>query len=198
MTLSSRYDPKTHEAEVYRTWLDADAFRPAERSDKEAFTIAIPPPNVTGVLHMGHALNGTFQDVVIRFQRMCGKDALWIPGTDHAGIATQAVVEKRDPTPKEKKTREELGREEFVRAHLGRGRKNTATSILEQYRRLGASCDWSRTRFTLEPAHVARRARGLRAPVGASDLDLPRRAPRQLGLRAADGRLRRRGRDGAA
>ena len=97
MKLDSRYDPHAHEGRIYQAWLDSDAFTPDPEApeDRERFVIMIPPPNVTGVLHMGHALNGALQDIVIRFQRMRGKDALWLPGTDHAGIATQAVVEKK-------------------------------------------------------------------------------------------------------
>jgi valyl-tRNA synthetase len=131
--------------------MDAGAFTPS--ADKPAgsdpFVIMIPPPNVTGVLHMGHALNGTIQDVLVRFHRMRGRDALWVPGTDHAGIATQAVVEKK-LYAEENKTRQELGREAFV-DRIWDWKEVHGNKILEQYRRLGSSCDWSRTRFTLEP-----------------------------------------------
>ena len=156
--LASRYDPKAHEAAVYDAWLAANAFRPADEpaAGRERFVIMIPPPNVTGVLHMGHALNGTFQDIVIRFQRMQGKDSLWLPGTDHAGIATQAVVEKK-LFAEEKTTRQDLGRESFVEK-VWEWKEVHGNRILEQYRRLGASCDWSRTRFTLEP-HMSRAVR---------------------------------------
>jgi len=150
MELDSRYDPHRHEADVYRAWLDSGAFTPSETPSAERFVIMIPPPNVTGVLHMGHALNGTLQDVVIRFQRMRGRDALWLPGTDHAGIATQAVVEKK-LFAEEKKTRHELGREAFVQ-RIWAWKEEHGNKILEQYRRLGASCDWTRTAFTLDPA----------------------------------------------
>ena len=97
MELESRYDPHAHESDIYDRWMSSGAFTPAAEKpgDAEPFVIMIPPPNVTGVLHMGHALNGTLQDITIRFQRMRGRDALWLPGTDHAGIATQAVVEKK-------------------------------------------------------------------------------------------------------
>ncbi len=149
MELDPRYDPHAHEAAIYRAWLDSGAFTPPAEPRGERFVIMIPPPNVTGVLHMGHALNGTLQDVVIRFQRMRGRDALWLPGTDHAGIATQAVVEKK-LFAEEKKTRHELGREAFV-ARVWEWKEVHGNKILEQYRRLGSSCDWSRTRFTLEP-----------------------------------------------
>ncbi len=157
MNLESRYDPHAHEKSVYERWMAAGAFTPDETdSGKERFVIMIPPPNVTGVLHMGHALNGTFQDVVIRFQRMCGKDALWLPGTDHAGIATQAVVEKK-LLAEENVKRTDLGREAFVEK-IWEWKEVHGNRILEQYRRLGASCDWSRTRFTLEP-HMSRAVR---------------------------------------
>src|SRR5262245_44761719 len=152
MELDPRYDPHAHEAATYRRWMDAGAFTPAAKAPagRERFVIMIPPPNVTGVLHMGHALNGTLQDIVIRHQRMLGKDALWLPGTDHAGIATQAVVEKK-LFAEEKKTRQDLGREAFV-ARVWEWKEEHGNIILEQFRRLGSSCDWSRTRFTLEPA----------------------------------------------
>jgi len=151
MTLPPKYDPHAHEQTVYRSWLDAGAFTPAtEAEGREPFTIVIPPPNVTGVLHMGHALNGTLQDVVIRFQRMLGKDALWLPGTDHAGIATQAVVERK-LLEEEKKTRQDVGREGFLE-RVWQWKQEHGDRIFEQYRRLGASCDWSRQRFTLDEA----------------------------------------------
>ncbi|MEZ5978238.1 MAG: valine--tRNA ligase [Planctomycetota bacterium] len=150
MELSSRYDPKEHEAGVYQRWLDSGAFTPAPEPPPgaEPFVIMIPPPNVTGVLHMGHALNGTIQDIVIRFRRMQGYDALWLPGTDHAGIATQAVVEKK-LFAEEKKTRQDLGREAFLEK-VWEWKEHHGNAILEQYRRLGASCDWTRTRFTMD------------------------------------------------
>jgi valyl-tRNA synthetase len=150
MELDPRYDPQAHEAEIYRRWLGSGAFTPPAEPRARPFVVMIPPPNVTGVLHMGHALNGTLQDVVIRYQRMRGRDALWLPGTDHAGIATQAVVEKKI-FAEEKKTRQELGREAFV-ARIWEWQEEHGQKILEQFRRLGSSCDWTRTRFTLEPA----------------------------------------------
>jgi valyl-tRNA synthetase len=150
MELEPRYDPHAHEAAIYKVWQDSGAFTPPAEPRGAPFAIMIPPPNVTGVLHMGHALNGTLQDVVIRHQRMRGRDALWLPGTDHAGIATQAVVEKK-LFAEEKRTRHELGREAFVR-RVWQWREEHGSKILEQFRRLGSSCDWTRTRFTLEPA----------------------------------------------
>ena len=157
MTLSTKYDPHEHEQDVYQRWLDSGAFTPSEKAEgKEPFAIVIPPPNVTGVLHMGHALNGTIQDVVIRFQRMLGKDALWLPGTDHAGIATQAVVERK-LFEEEGKTRQDLGREAFVE-RIWDWKEDHGNKIFEQYQRLGASCDWTRQRFTLEE-HMSRAVR---------------------------------------
>ena len=158
MELESRYDPHAHEGDVYQQWLDSGAFTPAEERAEgaEPFVVMIPPPNVTGVLHMGHALNGTLQDIVVRFHRMCGKDTLWLPGTDHAGIATQAVVEKK-LYAEEGKTRQDIGREAFFSKVMD-WKDEHGGIILEQFRRLGASCDWSRTRFTLEP-HMSRAVR---------------------------------------
>ncbi len=151
MELETRYDPHAHEGDVYERWMQAGAFTPAKEAPEGAdpFVIMIPPPNVTGVLHMGHALNGTLQDVLVRFHRMRGRDALWVPGTDHAGIATQAVVEKK-LFAEERKTRQELGREAFVE-RVWDWKEEHGNKILEQFRRLGSSCDWTRTRFTLEP-----------------------------------------------
>ncbi len=150
MELSTRYTPADFEVRIYKDWLASGGFTPKEAVKPEkTFTIMIPPPNVTGVLHMGHALNGTIQDIVIRHRRMNGFTALWVPGTDHAGIATQAVVE-RQLYEKEKKTRNDLGREAFL-ARVWEWKEEHGSYILEQFRRLGSSCDWSRTRFTMEP-----------------------------------------------
>ncbi|KAA3607061.1 MAG: valine--tRNA ligase [Planctomycetota bacterium] len=147
-SLSSRYQPAEIETPIYRFWESQGLFSPPEKPQGKPFTIAIPPPNVTGVLHMGHALNNTMQDVVIRHRRMCGYDALWVPGTDHAGIATQAVVEKK-LFAEHKQTREDLGREAFV-GEIWKWKEEHGNRILEQLKRLGCSCDWSRTRFTLD------------------------------------------------
>jgi valyl-tRNA synthetase len=147
MELSSRYQPAELEDAVYARWTAERAFEPAPGA--RPFTVMIPPPNVTGVLHMGHALNGTVQDIVVRHRRMQGFAALWQPGTDHAGIATQAVVEKK-LYEEQKKTRQDLGREAF-QAEVWRWCEQHGSYILQQFRRLGASCDWSRTRFTLDP-----------------------------------------------
>ena len=150
MELSTRYTPADFEAKVYDDWKLSGGFAPKDPTHGEkTFTIMIPPPNVTGVLHMGHALNGTIQDIVIRHKRMNGFVALWVPGTDHAGIATQAVVERK-LYEEEKKTRNDLGRDAFL-AKVWAWKEEHGSYILEQFRRLGSSCDWSRTRFTMEP-----------------------------------------------
>ena len=156
MELATRYDPHEFEGPIYQRWLDANAFTPDETSEAEPFVIMIPPPNVTGALHMGHALNGTLQDIVIRYQRMNGKDALWLPGTDHAGIATQAVVEKK-LFAETGQTRQDLGREAFL-AKVWEWKEEYGSRILEQFKRLGSSCDWTRTRFTFEE-HMSRAVR---------------------------------------
>ncbi len=145
--LAPKYDPSQIEKSVYSRWLDANVFAAAVDSDHDPYVIVIPPPNVTSVLHMGHGLNNTIQDVLIRYQRMRGREALWLPGTDHAGIATQNVVERA--LASEGKRRQDLGREAFVERvwdHV----HQTGGSILEQLKALGCSCDWSRTRFTLD------------------------------------------------
>ena len=146
--LSSRYEPASFEGTVYQRWLESGRMSPpAEPSGKPTFTVMIPPPNVTGVLHMGHALNNTMQDIVIRHRRMAGYEVLWVPGTDHAGIATQAVVEKK--LLAENQSREELGREAFL-DEVWKWKEAHGSTILSQLERLGASCDWSRTKFTLD------------------------------------------------
>src|SRR5688572_21949961 len=135
MELGKNFDPKQHEAALYSAWEASGGFQPrAPAADgKGPFTIMIPPPNVTGVLHMGHALNNTIQDIVIRHRRMDGYEALWLPGTDHAGIATQAVVEKKMFKEQGKK-REDLGREAFV-AEVWKWKEQHGSAILEQLRR---------------------------------------------------------------
>ncbi len=150
-SLPTRYQPAELEPELYALWLDSGCFAPpTEPGPVGPFTVMMPPPNVTGVLHMGHALNNTLQDVVVRHRRMQGYDTLWLPGTDHAGIATQAVVEKK-LLREEGRTREEVGRTEFVQ-RIWEWKEHHGGVILEQLKRIGASCDWSRTRFTLDPA----------------------------------------------
>jgi valyl-tRNA synthetase len=148
--LPPQYDPKSVEAPTYKKWLDAKAFHAAAdgAGKGEAFSIVIPPPNVTGALHLGHAINGTIQDILTRYHRMKGDDTLWMPGIDHAGIATQAVVEKTI-FEKEKKSRHDLGREELVR-RIWEWKEQFGTRILSQLQSIGASADWDRTRFTLD------------------------------------------------
>jgi valyl-tRNA synthetase len=150
MELSTRYTPKEIEGPLYDRWEASGCFTPPEKAQegRKTFTVMIPPPNVTGVLHMGHALNGTIQDIVIRHRRMDGYDALWVPGTDHAGIATQAVVEKKIYA-EEKKTRDDLGREEFL-GRIWDWKEKHGAMILHQFRSLGCSCDWTRTKFTMD------------------------------------------------
>ncbi|HXM39302.1 MAG TPA: valine--tRNA ligase [Gemmatimonadales bacterium] len=142
------YDPRPVEPRIYKRWLDAGVFQP--RADGEPYVIVMPPPNVTAVLHMGHGLDITTQDVLIRFERMRGRAALWVPGTDHAGIATQNVVEKL--VAQQGETRVEMGREAFLRC-VWEFVKKTGSTILEQLKVIGSSADWSRTRFTLDPAY---------------------------------------------
>ncbi len=144
--MEKHYSPQAIEEKWYRHWEEAGAFRPA-RPDAEPYCIVIPPPNVTGSLHMGHALNSTLQDVLVRFERLRGKDVLWQPGTDHAGIATQMVVERE--LAKEGTTRRELGREEFLK-RVWEWKERSGDTIIRQLKRLGASADWSRSRFTMD------------------------------------------------
>ncbi len=150
MELPTRFTPQDLEQAIYQQWVASGAFTPGPRkAGEKTFTIVIPPPNVTGVLHMGHALNGAIQDIIVRQRRMQGWTALWLPGTDHAGIATQAVVERK-LYEEEKKTRNDLGREAFL-AKVWAWKEQHGNYILEQYRRLGSSCDWTRTQFTMDP-----------------------------------------------
>ena len=145
--LPTVYDAKSTEEKMYKFWVDGEYFKADAHSKKPPFTIVIPPPNVTGVLHMGHALDGTLQDILTRYHRMSGYEALWVPGTDHAGIATQAVVEKQ--LRKEGLTRHDLGREEFLKRTWAWANEHKS-AILNQFKRLGASFDRSRERFTFD------------------------------------------------
>ncbi len=149
--MPSQYDPKSVEDRIGRTWIDRGLFRADPASKKAPFVITIPPPNITGQLHMGHALNNTLQDILIRWKKMEGREVLYLPGTDHAGIATQNVVEK-ELKKTEKKNRWDLGREEFLK-RVWAWKEQYGSRILEQLRRLGCGCDWSRTRFTMEEAY---------------------------------------------
>jgi valyl-tRNA synthetase len=146
--LPKQYDPKESQRRWLRFWDERGYFHSEPDAERKPFCIVIPPPNVTGALHMGHALNNTLQDVLIRWRRMQGYNALWMPGTDHAGIATQAVVERR-LRDEEKKTRHDLGREELVR-RIWQWKDQYEKRILGQLSELGCSCDWRRTRFTLD------------------------------------------------
>lgn len=141
------YEPKSVENKWYDVWLEKNYFNPDISDSKETFSIVIPPPNVTGQLHMGHALNNTLQDVLTRWKRMKGFKTLWVPGTDHAGIATQNVVEKS--LLKENLTKEDLGREKFLE-RVWVWKEKYGNRIIEQLKKLGCSCDWSRTRFTMD------------------------------------------------
>jgi valyl-tRNA synthetase len=149
---TTRWDPGAVEERVFRDWLEGGYFHPpADGTPAENYSISIPPPNVTGALHMGHALNGTIQDTLIRLNRMRGRNTLWVLGTDHAGIATQAVVEKE--LASQGTSREELGREAFTE-RVWEWKEQYGSTIVEQYKRLGASCDYDRERFTLDEGYV--------------------------------------------
>ena len=147
MELNKNYDAKITEKKWYKFWMDNNFFKPKENKSQKPFTVLIPPPNVTGILHMGHVLNNTLQDVAIRYHRMTQKPTLWIPGTDHAGIATQNMVEKE--LAKDNKTRHDIGREELVKK-IWEWKNQKGSHIIEQLKQLGCSCDWSRERFTMD------------------------------------------------
>ena len=132
---STRYNPKQVEDKIYKFWQKGDFFKAKINSQKKPFCIVIPPPNITGILHMGHALNNTIQDVLIRYRRMAGFESLWMPGTDHAGIATQNVVEKK--IAREGKTRDDLGREKFL-DEVWAWRDEYGSTIIRQLKKLGA------------------------------------------------------------
>jgi valyl-tRNA synthetase len=148
--LEKTYEPAAIEPRIHAKWMEADAFRAGrpERAKAKPYSIVIPPPNVTGSLHMGHALNNTLQDVLCRFERMRGKDVLWQPGTDHAGIATQMVVE-RQLMERQEPSRHQLGRAKFIE-RVWTWKAESGGTIVNQLKRLGASCDWSRERFTMD------------------------------------------------
>ncbi|MBC7741865.1 MAG: valine--tRNA ligase [Bdellovibrionaceae bacterium] len=146
-TLADRYSPQEVEIKVYKAWEEAGYFKAEDQSKKPPFSIILPPPNVTGFLHLGHALDHTIQDLLIRWKRMSGFNAMWLPGTDHAGIATQSVVEKE--LKKKTITRHQLGREKFVN-EIWKWKNEYGDRIYNQMRRLGDSCDWDRATFTLD------------------------------------------------
>jgi valyl-tRNA synthetase len=150
-SMETAYDPRAVESRWYARWEEAGLFRADPRSPKPKYSIAVPPPNVTGELHMGHALNGTLQDMWSRYRRMTGHEVLWLPGTDHAAIATQNVIERQ--LADEGTTKEELGRAAFE-ARVEEWYLTVGETIISQFRELGASLDWSRTRFTMDPAYV--------------------------------------------
>src|SRR5438445_5261341 len=146
------YEPQTVEEKWYKFWLDQKCFVADPNSPKPPYSIVIPPPNVTGMLHMGHVLNNTLQDILARKARMDGKEVLWLPGTDHAGIATQAVVEKALRKEGLMNHREDLGREKFLE-HAWAWKEKHGGIIIQQLKKLGCSCDWSRERFTMDPTY---------------------------------------------
>jgi valyl-tRNA synthetase len=146
MEIASKYNPAEVEEKWYKYWMDNKLFH-SEPDEREPYTIVIPPPNVTGVLHMGHMLNNTIQDVLVRRARMQGKNACWVPGTDHASIATEAKVVNRLAAQGIKKN--DLSREEFLK-HAWDWTHEHGGIILEQLKKLGASCDWDRTAFTMD------------------------------------------------
>ena len=150
--LPKRYDPKSVEPKWYQRWTENRDFVANPNSSKPAFSIVMPPPNITGVLTLGHVLNNTIQDILARRARMRGFEVLWLPGMDHAGIGTQTAVEKYLRRT-ENKTRHDLGREEFLRRVLEWQDKHGGI-IIEQLKRLGCSCDWSRQRYTFDDDYI--------------------------------------------
>ena len=145
--LEKNYNPADIEKRTYDKWLEKKYFHAEVNRDKKPFTIVMPPPNITGQLHMGHALDNTLQDILIRFKRMQGYEALWVPGTDHASIATEAkVVEK---LAKDGIKKEDIGREKFLE-HVWDWKKQYGGRIVEQLKKIGSSCDWDRERFTMD------------------------------------------------
>ena len=145
--MRKQYDPSIVENKIYKMWIDNKSFSADETSKKSAYSMVIPPPNITGILHMGHALNNTVQDILIRYKRMDGFETLWLPGTDHAGIATQNVVERN--LSKKGKNRFGLGRDTFIK-EVWKWKKEYQSTIINQLKRLGCSCDWDKERFTMD------------------------------------------------
>ena len=145
--LSKTYDPKETEKKLYDFWEKEGLFKAKVNKNKKPYTIVMPPPNVTGKLHMGHALDASLQDAIIRFKRMQGFEALWIPGTDHAAIATEAKIVEQ--MRKEGISKEDIGREEFLK-RAWKWKNEYGSNIVNQLKKLGASCDWSRERFTMD------------------------------------------------
>ncbi len=145
--ISKLYEPSQVEDKIYQYWLDNDCFKAHRDPEKQHYTIVIPPPNITGQLHMGHALDNTLQDILVRYKRMSGYATLWVPGTDHASIATEAKIV--ESMRKEGLTKEDLGRDGFLERAWA-WKEKYGGRIIEQLKKLGSSCDWSRERFTLD------------------------------------------------
>ena len=141
------YDPKAVEQKIYQYWLDNGCFRAKRSPDKKPYTIMVPPPNITGQLHMGHALTYNLQDILIRYKRMSGYETLWLPGTDHASIATEAKIV--EAMRKEGLTKEDLGRDAFLE-RAWKWKETYGGRIVSQLKKMGASCDWDRERFTMD------------------------------------------------
>ena len=146
-SLDSKFEPKNFEDRIYANWEKKGYFKPSMDKTKESYTIVMPPPNITGKLHMGHALDETIQDILIRFKRMQGYNTLWVPGTDHAAIATEAKIVAK--LKEEGVTKEELGRDGFLQK-AWEWKKEYGSTITSQLKKLGCSCDWSRERFTMD------------------------------------------------
>ncbi len=147
--LAKAYEPQQVEDRLYKKWQESGVFRANPKSAKPPYSIVMPPPNVTGILHLGHVLNNTVQDILCRQARMEGKEVLWLPGTDHAGLATQTMVEKHLRNT-EKKTRHDFTREDFI-GRVWKWKEQFGGIITSQLRKIGCSCDWSRERFTMDP-----------------------------------------------
>ena len=179
--LDKTFDPAAIEQRWYDHWEKNGLFRP-ERADAQPFTIVNPPPNVTGSLHIGHALDNTLQDIVIRYERLRGKDALWVVGTDHAGIATQMVVERQLEAKQDKRTN--YSRDAFI-AKVWEWKAESGGTITRQLRRLGCSMDWSREQFTMDP-HFTKAVVKVFVDLYNEGPDLPRQAAGQLGPQAQD------------
>ncbi|MEG2597441.1 MAG: class I tRNA ligase family protein, partial [Oscillospiraceae bacterium] len=145
--LEKMYDPHEFEDRIYKFWMDGGYFTPTIDPDKEPYTIVMPPPNITGQLHMGHAIDNTLQDILIRFKRMQGYCTLWVPGTDHASIATEAKIVAA--MKEEGLTKESVGREAYLE-RAWEWKKKYGGRIVEQLKKLGSSCDWTRERFTMD------------------------------------------------
>ena len=187
--------PPPSKPRIAARWEAAGAFRAGrpERARRRAFCVVIPPPNVTGNLHMGHALNNTLQDILCRYQRMKGRDVLWQPGTDHAGIATQMVVE-RQLMERQEPDRRALGREKFLE-RVWAWKAESGGAIVNQLKRLGASCDWSRERFTLDEG-LSKAVAKVFVAASSRRADLQGQAAGQLGPEVPDRDLRSRSRAG--